>query len=74
MKCPYCQEEMMEGYIYSGKTDICWTPISSERSLFINLPNDDQVLLAKFKIFKGCRIKVYRCQKCQIEIINEKDL
>lgn len=26
MRSPYCASEMILGYIYSGKNDICWTP------------------------------------------------
>ena len=25
MRSPYCASEMILGYIYSGKNDICWT-------------------------------------------------
>lgn len=74
MKCPYCKEEMMEGYIYSGKSDLCWTPADEKRGYIINHPNEQQILLAKLNFLKGCQIKVFRCSKCEIEIINEKDL
>lgn len=74
MKCPYCEEEMMEGYIYSGKTDLCWTPVGEKSSMLINHPNEKEVLLAKLKYLKGCRVKVFRCNRCKIEIINELDV
>lgn len=74
MECPYCKEEMNEGFIYSGKNDICWTPIDKKSNFIINHPNKDQILLAKLNFFKGCKIKVFRCNKCQVDIINEKDL
>ena len=62
MRSPYCASEMILGYIYSGKNDICWTPDNEKNSWIINHPNKQQV------------IKVFRCASCQIEIINEKEL
>lgn len=74
MKCPYCEEEMMEGYMYNGKEDIRWTPAGEKSSMFINHATEKEVLLAKLNYLKGCRIKVFRCHSCKIEIINEKDV
>lgn len=74
MECPYCKEDMMEGYIYSGKSDLCWTPSGEKSNVIINHPNENQISLAKLNYLKGCKIKVFRCRKCEIEIINEKDL
>ena len=45
-----------------------------KNSWIINHPNKQQVILAKLNLIKGCRIKVFRCASCQIEIINEKEL
>lgn len=64
----------MEGYIYSGKSSLCWTPAEEKHSVLINHPNENEVLLAKLNFLKGCRVKAYRCRKCKIEILNEKDL
>lgn len=74
MKCPYCNHEMIKGYIYSGKTDICFTPEGENSSFFINFPNYNEIQLAKFNFFKGCKVKVNRCENCKIEIIDENDL
>lgn len=74
MQCPYCQKEMKEGFIYSGKSDICWTPKDSQKSMIINHPHENQIMLAKLHYLKGCQIKVFRCLHCQIEIIDENDL
>lgn len=74
MRYPYCASEMILGYIYSGKNDICWIPDNEKNSWIINHPNKQQVILAKLNLIKGCRIKVFRCASCQIEIINEKEL
>ena len=70
MRSPYCASEMILGYIYSGKNDICWTLDNEKNSWIINHPNKQQVILAKLNLIKGCRIKVFRCASCQIEIIH----
>lgn len=50
MKCPYCEKEMIEGYIYSGKSDLCWTPMEEKSRFIINHPTENEFLLAKFII------------------------
>lgn len=65
---------MIEGFIYSGKNDINWTPKGEKYNFFINHPTNSQIMLAKLNYLKGCSIKVYRCSDCTIEIIDEKDL
>ena len=45
MKSPYCASEMILGYIYSGKNDICWTLDNEKNSWIINHPNKQQVML-----------------------------
>lgn len=74
MKCPYCNNEMKQGYIYSSKTDICFTPEGKKPHLLINTPKDYEIPLAYLDSFKGSKIKVNRCENCKIEIINENDL
>lgn len=74
MQCPYCHQEMKVGYIYSGKGDICWTPEGEKMSWIVNRPHSTEVQFAKFSFFKGCKVKVFRCPNCQIDIINENDV
>lgn len=74
MKCPYCQKEMEKGFIYSGKTNICWTPLAQQRSSIINRPLEHEVQLAKYNFLKGCQVFVYRCSDCLIEMIDEKEV
>lgn len=74
MKCPYCGREMDDGYIYSGKTDIVWSPKDEKPNMLINHPRESQILLGKMNFIKGIKIKVKRCSNCKIQIINENDL
>ncbi|WP_028043307.1 PF20097 family protein [Candidatus Stoquefichus massiliensis] len=73
MICPYCHQEMIIGYIQSEK-DLSWTPEEQPANLFVNRFKTYQVPLDKRHFFKMAIVKVYRCQKCQIEMIIEKDL
>ncbi len=74
MKCPYCQQDMQEGYIGIGKQDICWTPKGKKQSWIVNRAKPYQKMLAKMSWIHGSSIKVYRCPDCCIEVINENDL
>ena len=74
MKCPYCGKEMAEGYFRISNQDLCWTPKGKKANLFINKPYDYQVMLAKRSLIKFTYIKVWRCETCQMEVINEKNL
>lgn len=60
--------------IYNGKDDIVWTPKGLERSHFINHPHNYQLLLSKSKYIVSNKLKVQRCPKCKILIINEKNI
>lgn len=73
INCPICNKGMSEGFIYSSKDDIKWTPKDKNVGVIINKPKEYEVLLAKLKFFKGCRILVYRCNTCKIQLIIEKE-
>lgn len=73
MECPYCKGNMQKGYIGLGKEHLVWTPYGSLKSPFNNLPNDEEVVLAKLNYLKGCKCKAYRCPTCKIQIIDEND-
>ena len=64
---------MREGFIYSSKEDIKWTPKNEKPGMVVNSPKDSEVLLAKLKFFKGCKVVVYRCDTCKVQLINEKE-
>lgn len=72
--CPYCSQEMEPGYIYNGKDDIVWTPKDSDPSGFINFPHKDQVMLSRSLRIRTNKLKVYRCPRCKVQIIFEKEL
>ena len=73
MKCPFCNKIMIEGFVYSAKEDIKWTPKDETVGRVINTPKDTEILLAKLNFLKGCKIPVYRCSTCEIQLIIEKE-
>lgn len=73
MKCPFCNKEMSEGFIYSGKGDIKWTPKDEDAGIIINTPKDTEISLAKLKFLKGCKVPVHRCNICKIQLIIEEE-
>lgn len=73
MNCPICNKYMREGFIYSSKEDIKWTPKDEKPGMVVNSPKDSEVLLAKLKFFKGCKVAVYRCDTCKVQLIDEKE-
>ena len=75
MKCPYCDKEMQEGsFRIGGRQHLAWTPKGKKAHIIINKTYDYEVLLAKRPLITYNYVKVYRCDSCCIEIINEKDL
>ncbi|WP_050638304.1 PF20097 family protein [Candidatus Stoquefichus sp. SB1] len=73
MICPYCHQTMQIGFIQSEK-DLVWTPQGEVANVFVNRFKKYQIPLVRRHLLKMSRLKVYRCQKCQIEIIDENDL
>lgn len=73
MKCPFCNEIMSEGFIYSVREDIRWTPKDENAGVIVNHPKDNEILLAKLNYLKGCKIPVYRCSTCEIQLIIENE-
>lgn len=41
--------------------------------MVVNSTKDSEVLLAKLKFFKGCKVAAYRCDTCKIQLIDEKE-
>lgn len=73
MICPYCNKEMLKGYIYHGKDDLRWTPENERPGFLINFPKDYEIQISKSKRIKRNKKIVYRCQNCKLFIFNEID-
>ena len=70
MKCPYCGQEMSEGYIYNGQQPNQWLPKGVMPSRIKFTKRDTGIdLKNQFKFKEGgyCS-EAYHCYGCQIII------
>lgn len=65
MKCPYCNQEMENGFVQSAR-DIFWG--EKKHKLFFT-PNEKEVKLAIGGL-NGCIINAYYCRDCKKIIID----
>ena len=65
MQCPYCNEEMKQGYIQSPRQQIFWG--EKKRKIFIT-PSDADVKLSE-GMFNVPAVESYCCQKCRKIIV-----
>lgn len=68
MRCPYCNEEMEQGYLQTMQR-IAWTKKIHKISL---LPKDGEVLLEN-NTFKGANFQAYICKQCKKVLFDYSD-
>lgn len=63
MKCPFCNEEMKEGFVSTmTRSAICWT---REKVQWDSATNDDEfVALTETNPLTTVSIPAFRCDKC----------
>ncbi len=61
MKCPYCQNEMKEGYLNTGRSRILF----SKEDRYDTVPANSDIILRKH--FHGMNPSYY-CEQCKIII------
>lgn len=68
MKCPYCNEEMILGYIRSPQ-EISWR---TKKDILTNVADKSKgdVILAEGNILRGSTLIAYNCSKCKKIIID----
>lgn len=67
MKCPYCNEDMIQGYIYGDRYALKW----SSQKLFLGLWVQNAIKLGNFDDhFSRPRVETYSCNPCKKMIIN----
>ena len=70
MKCPYCDEEMVQGFIQSSN-EIAW---KNKRSYVGPAKfHKGSIILSKLAIFEGSAVIANCCNKCKKIIIDYKD-
>lgn len=72
MKCPYCQNETIEG-VLSSHGEIFWIE-NKERSLLQKVLVSERLFgFGKESISYNANIQCYRCMNCKKIIIDEQD-
>lgn len=71
-KCPYCSGKLIHGYIKTRGEAITWSENPDKLSVMTNLwhAGEDDTKLGDFSYFKGDRIDAYKCNECNIIIID----
>ena len=72
MECPYCKNEMMNGYFHNGNQPIQWMPKGSKPSLFRFSSSENGVELQNSLSFDGYKSEAYYCPGCTITIAKTK--
>lgn len=72
MKCPYCQEEMIQGYIYGDRYPLKWLPTTQK--LILGIWAKGGVKLGHDGSWSRFRVNASSCSKCQKMIIDYSSL
>lgn len=71
MKCPYCNSEMLSGYIPNGNQPVQWLPDREKPSLFsFTIAGKGVALVNEFAPLKanGYKATAFYCAECKIVI------
>lgn len=68
MKCPYCGEEMIKGYIYGDRYKLKWMP--EDKKLLLGIWAMDGIKLGEGGNFGRARAKSCFCHSCNKLIID----
>lgn len=66
MRCPYCNNEMKDGYVQSAR-QIFFT-VKPHKIFFVG-SQDDETILSNYNLTSPT-VKAYRCKKCEKVIID----
>ena len=64
MKCPYCEEEFVEGYLATGSQRIAW--LTEEPFACAYPQREGDFFVTKFSFLQGSHVKSLYCKKCRI--------
>ncbi len=68
MKCPFCNGEMTEGYIYGDRYKLKWLP--QDKPLRLGMWATDAIPLGEGGGFGRPRVEAAMCQQCNKIIID----
>lgn len=68
MKCPYCNEEMIRGYIYGYRYTLKWLP--EEKDLLFGMWAKDSIKIGESEEMGRPRVEAHMCSECGKYIID----
>ena len=64
MKCPYCEEEFVEGYLATGSQRIAW--LTEEPYAHAYPQREGDFFVTKYRFMQVSHVKSLYCNKCRI--------
>ena len=64
MKCPYCEEEFVEGYLATGSQRIAW--LTEEPYAHAYPQREGDFFVTKYRFMQVSHVKSLYCKKCRI--------
>lgn len=69
MRCPYCNKEMLSGYIPNDDQPVQWLPDGERPSLLAYTTAEKGVtLMSKYALLIGYKATAFYCKECKIVI------
>lgn len=69
MKCPYCNNDLTEGFIYSPRT-LSWTTGKLKTFSESSLTKEGNIVLAETGLLQSAKVVAYNCPSCKKIIIS----
>lgn len=71
MICPYCNKEMLKGFIPANKICVSWLPIGTKENFIVYNPSKyNGIKLTNNPIFKNEEVIAYNCSNCKKVIVD----
>lgn len=68
MKCPYCGNEMSEGYIPVSDIILQWLPAESKPPFVLTMIGKNGIALSGLPFISYIKVPSYYCENCKIVI------
>ncbi len=72
MKCPYCHNDLIKGFIYSPRT-LSWTTAKLKSFSESFLTKEGNIVLSETGLLHPARVIAYHCSSCRKLIISYGD-
>ena len=72
MKCPYCENGMLNGYIHNPSQPIQWIPKEEKPSMWRGGVAKRAVRLGEWGLLRESKVTAFYCPNCEVVIIPAK--